>query len=230
MVLSSEPRILSLDNDSAALTKDISDFWRPLYSDYAFVDGKFSNEAYLSFLNDVWENYKEKTQRDLKDFEAVCFHLPYTKMAKKALLSLTENAPEEDAERLMGHYKNSIAYNKQAGNVYTGSLYLSMLSLLEQSEELAEGSRIGLFSYGSGAVGEFFSGVVQSGYKAHLNKATHESLLSTRRELSIDEYEELLERSLPKDGSDIETESKLLGKGKAYLSGIQDNIRKYEVK
>ncbi|MER2063750.1 MAG: hydroxymethylglutaryl-CoA synthase, partial [Alkalibacterium sp.] len=52
MVLSSNPRILALDNDSASLTKDISDFWRPLYSDYAFVDGKFSNEAYLSFLKD----------------------------------------------------------------------------------------------------------------------------------------------------------------------------------
>ncbi|MDZ7836242.1 MAG: hydroxymethylglutaryl-CoA synthase [Alkalibacterium sp.] len=70
------------------MTKDISDFWRPLYSDYAFVDGKFSNESYLLFLKDIWNVYKEKTQRDLKDFEAVCFHLPYTKMAKKAILSL----------------------------------------------------------------------------------------------------------------------------------------------
>ncbi|WP_368645475.1 hydroxymethylglutaryl-CoA synthase [Alkalibacterium putridalgicola] len=230
MVLSSDPRILALDNDSASLTKDISDFWRPLYSDYAFVDGKYSNEAYLSFLKDVWGKYKEKTARDLKDFEAVCFHLPYTKMAKKALLSLTENAPEEDAERLMGHYQNSIAYNKQVGNVYTGSLYLSMLSLLEQSEELAEGSRIGLFSYGSGAVGEFFSGVVQPGYKKFLNKEAHESLLDSRQELSIDEYEELLEKSLPKDGSDSETDTDKMKKGKAYLTGIKDNLRKYEVK
>lgn len=230
MVLSSNPRILALDNDSASLTKDISDFWRPLYSDYAFVDGKYSNESYLSFLKDVWEKYKEKTERDLKDFEAVCFHLPYTKMAKKALLSLTEHAPEEDAERLMGHYQNSIAYNKQVGNVYTGSLYLSMLSLLEQSEELAEGSRIGLFSYGSGAVGEFFSGVVQPGYKAYINQETHETLLSSRRELTIDEYEELLEKSLPKDGSDSETNSERVAKGKAYLAAIKDNIRKYEVK
>ncbi|SFC59057.1 hydroxymethylglutaryl-CoA synthase [Alkalibacterium subtropicum] len=230
MVISSNPRLMALDNDSAAMTKDISDFWRPLYSDYAFVDGKFSNESYLSFLKEVWEKYKEKTDRELNDFEAICFHLPYTKMAKKALLSLTENAPEEDAERLMGHYQNSITYNKQVGNVYTGSLYLSMLSLLEQSEELPEGSRIGLFSYGSGAVGEFFSGVIQPGYKAYLNKDTHESLLNSRQELSLDEYEELLEKSLPKDGSDIETNSEKMNKGKAYLTAIQDNIRKYEVK
>jgi hydroxymethylglutaryl-CoA synthase len=105
-----------------------------------------------------------------------------------------------------------------------------MLSLFEQSEELGEGSRIGLFSYGSGAVGEFFSGVVQPGYKKHLNKEAHESLLDSRQELSIDEYEELLEKSLPKDGSDSETDTDKMKKGKAYLTGIKDNLRKYEVK
>lgn len=229
MVVSSNPRILSLDNDSAALTKDISDFWRPLYSDYAFVDGKFSNESYLAFLEDVWESYKEKTARDLKDFEAVCFHLPYTKMAKKAILRLTKNT-EEETERLMEHYQTSIVYNKQVGNIYTGSLYLSLLSLLEQSDELSSGSRIGLFSYGSGAVGEFFSGTVQSGYKEYLNKETHEAMLQNRRELSIEEYEELLQKSLPKDGSDFETNSDQLSEGRAYLAAIKENIRNYEIK
>ena len=230
MVISSDPRLLALDNDSAAMTKDISDFWRPLYSDYAFVDGKFSNESYLSFLKDIWNVYKEKTQRDLKDFEAVCFHLPYTKMAKKAILALTENASEEDSERLMSHYQNSITYNKQVGNVYTGSLYLSMLSLMEQAPELKDNARIGLFSYGSGAVGEFFSGVVQPDYKKYVHKESHEALLNDRRELSIEEYEEVLEKSLPKDGSDIEMNTEHVQDGKAYLAAIQDNIRKYTVK
>lgn len=229
MVVSSNPRVLSLDNDSAALTKDISDFWRPLYSDYAFVDGKFSNESYLDFLEDVWKSYKEKTARDLKDFEAVCFHLPYTKMAKKAILRLTKNT-EEETERLMEHYQTSIVYNKQVGNIYTGSLYLSLLSLLEQSDELSSGSRIGLFSYGSGAVGEFFSGTIQPGYKDYLNKEAHEVMLKNRRELSLEEYEELLPKSLPKDGSDFETDSKQLVKGKAYLTAIKENIRNYEIK
>ncbi|WP_423190309.1 hydroxymethylglutaryl-CoA synthase [Alkalibacterium sp. f15] len=230
MVLSSNPRILTLDNDSAALTKNISDFWRPLYSDYAIVDGKYSNESYLSFLKDVWGVYKERTQRDLKDFEAVCFHLPYTKMAKKALLTLTAEASKEDAERLMSHYQNSIIYNKQLGNVYTGSLYLSLLSLLEQAPELKQESRIGLYSYGSGAVGEFFSGVVQPDYKNYVNKGKNEALLNTRRELTMDEYEELLEKALPKDGSNIEMNTEQIVEGKAYLAAIQDNLRKYAVK
>lgn len=230
MVLSQNPRILSLDNDSASMTKDISDFWRPLYSDYAFVDGKFSNEAYLGFLKEVFDNYKEKTGRDLSDFEAMCFHLPYTKMGKKAILALTEDLDESETRRLMDSYHDSIYYNKQVGNVYTGSLYLSLLSLLEQAPEFKAGSRIGLFSYGSGAVGEFFSGIVKPDYKKYLNKDKHESVLDDRRELSIEEYETTLEKALPKDGSDIAIDDEQVNLGKAYLSGIKENVRLYAVK
>lgn len=227
MVLSSNPRILSIDNDSVSLTKDIADFWRPLYSDYAFVDGKFSNQAYLDFLTDVWETYQERTNRSLKDFETMCFHVPYTKMGKKAIQALTKNADETDTDRFMSYYQSSIYYNKQVGNIYTGSLYLSLLSLLEQGEELDEGARIGLFSYGSGAVGEFFSGSIKAGYKEHLNKEKHEALLEERRELEISEYEDMLQESLPKDGADIRIDSDDVKEGTIYLTAVQSHIREY---
>lgn len=230
MVLSSNPRILSVDNDSVSLTKDIADFWRPLYSDYAFVDGKFSNQAYLDFLTDVWETYQERTNRSLKDFETMCFHVPYTKMGKKAIQALTKNADETDTDRFMSYYQSSIYYNKQVGNIYTGSLYLSLLSLLEQGEELDEGARIGLFSYGSGAVGEFFSGTIKAGYKEHLNKEKHEALLEERRELEISEYEDMLQESLPKDGADIRIDSDDVKEGTIYLTAVQSHIREYRQK
>lgn len=230
MVLSANPRILALDTDSTSLTKDISDFWRPLYSDYAFVDGKFSNQAYLNFLEEVWNEYKKKTSRELSDFETLLFHVPYTKMGKKALKALTVDADEEDKERLLSYYEASVSYNKQVGNIYTGSLYLSLLSLLEQGPELEAGSRIGLFSYGSGAVGEFFSGTVKEGYLEALHKESHEELLEQRRELSIEEYEEILSSSLPKDGSDIDLEAKDAKSGEVILSGIKANIRHYSKK
>lgn len=229
MVLSANPKILAIDTDSVSMTEDISDFWRPLYSDYAYVDGKFSNQAYLNFLTDVWGQYKERNNRDLSDFEALCFHVPYTKMGKKALKALTENASEEDTARLMGYYEPSVSYNKQVGNIYTGSLYLSLLSLLEQGPLLEDNARIGLFSYGSGAVGEFFSGIVKPGYKEHMLKEEHEALLNNRRELSIKEYEEILQQSLPKDETDIELDSEA-SSGTVILSGVRANIREYSKK
>ncbi len=47
--------------------------------------------------------------------------------------------------------------SQKVGNIYTGSLFLGLLSLLENSDSLKAGDKIALYSYGSGAVSEFFS-------------------------------------------------------------------------
>ena len=53
MLISANPRILVLEDDNSMLTDDIMDFWRPIYSDKAFVDGKYSNEQYILFFTKV---------------------------------------------------------------------------------------------------------------------------------------------------------------------------------
>lgn len=226
MVISADPHIMALDNDSVYLSNDIMDFWRPLYSEQAFVDGKFSNEQYIHFFNEVWNQYKEKTSADLADFEALCFHLPYTKMGWKALRTELTDADEETQTRLKNNYQISTSYNRNVGNIYTGSLYLSLLSLLEQKEDLKAGSKIGLFSYGSGAVGEFFTGRLQPNFQDYLNKEEHTALFANREEVSIEKYEELFENVLPKDGSTVELD---VDKDPAVIcvAGMQDNKRLY---
>lgn len=192
MLISSDPNTLAIETESAAYTKDIDDFWRPTYSDLAFVDGKYSNQAYLDTLMAAWNRYKEQQSAELSDFEAMLFHVPYTKMGRKGLKALADEMDEETSERFNEYYESSIVYNKAVGNIYTGSLYLSLISLLEQGDELPAGSRIGLFSYGSGAVGEFFVGQIQDGYKDHVMTDVHEDLLENRAKLSIEDYEAVL--------------------------------------
>lgn len=192
MLLSANPNILALETESASYTADIDDFWRPTYSDYAYVDGKYSNEAYLNTLMATWNHYKEKQKADLSDFETLLFHVPYTKMGRKALQALEDELDEETSARFYEYYEAAIVYNNIVGNIYTGSLYLSLISLLEQAENLKAGARIGMFSYGSGAVGEFFVGELQEDYQDYLMKETHEELLNNRTKLSIPEYEEIL--------------------------------------
>src|SRR5699024_5596886 len=92
----------------------------------------------------------------------------------------------------------STKYSRDIGNIYTASLYLSLISLLEQQENLKDGARIGLFSYGSGAVGEFFSGILQPNYKEYLMTEHHETIFKTRQELSIPQYEEIFNKSYQK--------------------------------
>ncbi|MFD1039835.1 hydroxymethylglutaryl-CoA synthase [Virgibacillus byunsanensis] len=226
MVISADPNILVLEDQSVYFTTDIMDFWRPIYSDKAFVDGKLSNEQYISFFSKVWEQYKSKTGLGLNDFEAICYHLPYTKMGLKALRTVLDEGTEEVRERLTNNYTISTSYNRNVGNIYTASLYLSLLSLLEQKDDLATGSRIGLFSYGSGAVGEFFTGILQPNYKDHLHVDNHSSLFSLRREVTVSEYEEIFEETLPTDGStfklDVDNDPASI-----CLAGMADDKRLY---
>lgn len=226
MVISTNPRILVLENESAYLTSEVMDFWRPIYSETAFVDGKYSNEQYIAFFLNVWEQYKAKYGATLADFEAICFHLPYTKMGMKALREILDQGSQADRERLVAHYQTSTTYNKIVGNIYTGSLYLSLLSLLELSDDLKAGDKIGLFSYGSGAVGEFFAGRLQEGFREALAIAEHKALFADRKELTVEEYEAVFSQTLPTDGStvtlDIAADPAVI-----CVAGMEDNKRLY---
>lgn len=229
MLVSKDPSIATINNDSATYTKSIPDFWRPVYSDYAMVDGKYSNEAYLEFLSEVWEQYKETSSLTTKDFKTLLFHTPFTKMGKKALYKLAEVEEENEIERFMNYHDASRYYNKKIGNIYTGSLYLSLISLLEQATDLEVGDRIGLYSYGSGAVGEFFSIELQPNFRDALQIDNHEEQLTNRQELNIEDYEDAINFSLPIDGSKYETVKKDVQLGDVILDKVDEHIRYYKL-
>lgn len=226
LLISGQPRLLELEEKSAYATSDIMDFWRPVYSEEAFVDGKFSNEQYIAFFQDVWKQYKEKTGLGLSDFEAICYHMPYTKMGLKALRTVLEEASEKDQERLLANYEISKTYNKNVGNIYTGSLYLSFLSLIEQQKDLQAGNRLGFYSYGSGAVGEFFTGILQPEFQDQLFTEQHEKILASRQEVSVSEYEEIFQETLPQDGSFIELDV-YQDPAPICVAGMDNHMRQY---
>lgn len=226
MVVSKNPKVAVIEDTSTFLTEDIMDFWRPVYSDYAFADGKFSTEKYMAFFETVFNDYCLKTNQTFNDFEAICFHQPFTKLGYKTLKQTLEkqNISEEVAEKLLIHYEYSRTYNKVVGNIYTGSLYLGLISLLENLEQLQGNDRIGMFSYGSGAVGEFFVLQLTTRFKKALRKTYHQALLENRQPLTMTAYEQVLSATLPKDGSTIvfdKTSEDIV------LTKIENHIRYY---
>ncbi len=50
MLVSKDPKLVTLEAESAYYAKDVMDFWRPLSQTEAKVDGKFSANIYLEFL------------------------------------------------------------------------------------------------------------------------------------------------------------------------------------
>ncbi|MGY3729481.1 hydroxymethylglutaryl-CoA synthase [Lactococcus termiticola] len=221
MLVSANPSLLALHNDEVSLSQDIYDFWRPTGQTYPSVDGKFSNETYINAFARVWEEYKTRTNLDFQDFSALAFHTPYTKMGKKALLPVLEG--HADQERLMSRYEEGIVYNRRVGNLYTGSLYLSLLSLLENSRALSAGDRLGLFSYGSGTVAEFYSAELMPGFEQALLTEKHQAMLENREALDISAYEAMFSETL-----DLEQEKSFQDQTPFSVCEIKDGIRHYK--
>lgn len=274
MLISANPHVLKINDDSVVKSCDIQDFWRPVYQDTALARGKFSSEKYIEFFLDVWKKYSKQNSCDLNDFAALCFHLPYTKMGLKALraaMDSSENLSETSRVRLLEKYETSTKYSRRIGNIYTGSLYLGLLSLLEldgnteianpeivnpgaanpaatsiQTNEiqtstiqtnsscenqkfssLKEGDKIGLFSYGSGAIGEFFTGTLMKGFKQALFASEHIEMLNSRVKLTVSEYEKMFNSVAKYCPEDFVSDSSHRERTKFFLNSISSQERNY---
>ncbi|MBP2057599.1 hydroxymethylglutaryl-CoA synthase [Lactobacillus colini] len=226
LLVKDNPSILELNDGHSDYSEDINDFWRPNNSKLAKVDGKYSTQVYLDFFSKTFEAYKKQKNLANKDFTAITYHMPFTKMALKANRIAIEGQDEATSQRLTDKFEAAKKWSSLVGNIYTGSLYLSLLSLLEHGN-LKAGDLVGLFSYGSGAMGEFYSGNVVLGYEDQLDKSGDEELINSRRKLSIAEYEQIFTDSLadPQDGVALLSDEK---PGTWYFAGTKDDIRQYK--
>ena len=228
MLVTADPRIMAIDPECGFHAEDVMDFWRPNYRDTALVDGKYSMLVYFSTMIEAWRQYAQLSGRKFTDMARFCYHLPFTKMAEKAHVRLAREAgvPEtssEDLNRLVG---DSLIYNRNTGNTYTASLYEGLCSLLDNATEDLGGKRIGMLSYGSGCMAEFFSGIVQPGYREHAFTARHRELFANRTELTYQQYEDIFQLGIPVDGG--EHTFAQYRTGPFRLSGISQNKRNYE--
>lgn len=194
LLVSETPKLVELDDLVGTFAKDVMDFWRPLYSKDAYVDGHYSVSCYLEALKGAFQAWQAQAGGgDTEQFAALAYHVPYPKMAKKAHEALRglfgDAQPEVSFARQV---KPGLALPERIGNIYTGSLYLSLLSLLATDGRNLDGERVGLFSYGSGSCAEFFTGRVMPGAQARVKALQLDALLSGRERVSVAEYERLM--------------------------------------
>lgn len=228
MVLCANPRILALNSEYGVVTENVMDFWRPNYADEAFVEGKYSSKLYLSMLEKSWQQYCELSGRGFKEHAFYCYHMPVPRLVEKAHQHLAkfngyEKLTEEEIQQQVGNF---LEYGRKIGNSYSASLYIGLASLLDLTEEDLTGKRLGFYSYGSGCVAEFFSGVVQPGYRSSLNTKQHQMMLHERVILNYEDYEAFYSFKYPRDGSSCEIPRRQTGRFR--LAGIQAHKRIYE--
>ncbi|WP_319381785.1 hydroxymethylglutaryl-CoA synthase [Thiomicrorhabdus sp.] len=226
MLIGKEPRILEIEPGSGYFTDDVMDFWRPNHRTTALVDGKYSTKVYLNSLKQAWQHFTEQTGRTFNDIDYFCYHIPFTKMAEKAhqtLVRLTgaDVSPQEFEKQTVP----SQIYNRVVGNSYSASLFVGFISLLDNLKQNLENKRVSFFSYGSGCVAEFFTGIVQPGYQTVLMSESHRNQIEQRTPLSYAEY---LKYYHEVDCAVENIEFEQLNRGAFRLAGIQDHKRYYQ--
>lgn len=226
MVLSTHPRILAFEPEYGVITEHVMDFWRPNYSDIAFVDGKYSSKLYLNMLEKSWKQYFEWSGRGLLDHAYICYHSPVPKLVEKAHQHLFKLNGETLTDEALKRLNLTLDYGRKIGNSYTASLYVGLTALLDLASENLSGQRIGFYSYGSGCVAEFFSGVVQPTYQTQLDTEYHTFLLNNRTSLSYGEYETFYSYPYTEDGQHQAIPKHKTGQFR--LAAIDNHKRVYE--
>ena len=196
MIISGNPSLVRLEGHSGLFTEHVMDFWRPPYSNHAFVSSQYSVRFYLQAMEKAWKNFAEKSGLTKDEIDLACYHTPFIRMAENVHGKFRGNS-----ERAQEEITPATIYGRQIGNTYTAALYISLCSVLENSKaESLAGKRVGLFSYGSGAVSEYFTGIIEPGYTRHLNVERHRNLLSASETCDIHTYQSFYDYTPPRDG------------------------------
>jgi len=112
-------------------------------------------------------------------------------------------------EAFAAKVRDTATLSRQIGNIYTGSIYLGLASLLEL-DRLQAGQRLGFGAYGSGCSALFFSGRVGQ-HAEDLPRLGLMERLEERREITLAEYEMLHEGRKVKSVVEPEQEFVLAG-------------------
>lgn len=209
LLVESNPRLFSLDTLlNGIFSKDVFDFWRPTGHRVPIVDGKYSIECYLMALEGTVSHFRSNhglKEGELMDsLDYLVYHMPFTKMAHKAHRHLVEiENKDTDTEGREKIFKESFARMvapslkgvQEVGNIYTGSVYMGLVSLLEAEGEKAEGKTVGLFSYGSGCGAEFFLCHLKPGISKIVDSMGFKEQLENRKKLTFEQYIQFYSKS-----------------------------------
>lgn len=188
-----EPRIAAVDPVSHPWSEPAFDFWRPVGEAFPRVDGQFSLDCYKRAAEHCFRALTDG--RDpaavMAGFAAVCFHVPFPKMVKKAVLHVAESFGWDGAagEALFADkVEPHLGWNRSCGNAYTASLWISVAEALAGRRH---GERLAAFSYGSGFGAELLTLTAGPAAAEAAWTADVEADLANRTCIDAARYEEL---------------------------------------
>lgn len=185
-----EPHVAEVDLRSEAYAKPVFDFWRPVGESFPRVDGPLSLECYNLGAERTFAALAgdRPVAKLVDELDALCFHVPFPKMVKKAVMHLgTANGWDEATTAGLFETKvmPTMEDNRRIGNAYTASLWFSVARALRG---LASGRRIAAYSYGSGFGAELLTLTAGKDAATAPWAAELEADLTNRERLSAEAY------------------------------------------
>lgn len=185
-----EPEVAAVAQASYPWSEPAFDFWRPVGEEFPRVDGQFSLECYKRAAVECFRGLIDGGDPDvvIGRLEAICFHVPFPKMVRKAVIQLGELF-QWSAERIEALFnarvEPTMLWNRLCGNAYTASLWISVARALSG---LSVGRQVAAFSYGSGFGAELL--VLEAGPAAAAGAwaADVEADLAARRKIDAGAY------------------------------------------
>lgn len=224
MLLCREPRLMVLEEINT-YSRQVWDFWKPLNETYPIVDGMYSTQCYIEAVTACYSGI-ERIEREA----AFLYHMPYPKLVQQAHGRIARLIDKEVKwkEHFAEWVEASCHYPSRIGNIYTGSLWLSLVSQLESrwwsDGRTADPDLFYLFSYGSGSGAALLRGQRQPTWTEVMTSARVETALATRRRLSMEDYESSI---VDYDGGVTEGSLPDPAHGRFRLDRVEDDKRVY---
>ncbi len=200
----------------------------------------------------------QKNINFLTEWSFLIFHLPYAYHGRKMILekwiqwieengeidNLYNEVGQEDSNRkewlkLVSKSKmfNEFIQKKimpgelasaEIGNMYTGSIFMALISLLSSALEKGEdikNAKIGFLSYGSGSKAKIFEGTLESQWEETIKELDLFNKLNNRIKIDIDSYERLHNNE---SVSPLDSSSSSIKLDKIESSELIAGLRKYK--
>ncbi len=242
-VVGDDPGVLKLDDGiRGTWTSDVYDTFRPS-AHHEVGNNEVSLYTYMDALEGAWSDYLDQNRIDFdRDFDYLLYHTPFPGMAFQAhrtLCNLVERRKKsevrEDFERRV---LPGLRVAQQVGSTYGASNFAGLMSLLGDQNPPSPGSRIGLFAYGSGAIGEFYTGTIGEHAAERVAQMRVDEKLAARRSVDVATYEEIERRRTSHiEASDFAPDFALpsqlfdehyRGSGRLVLRSVENFYRNYE--
>lgn len=164
LLVARNPGLIELDLPSTGFSShDVDDFFRPLGSVIAKVRGGYSLSCYHETLDEAFTDHCHRAgvspREELESIDAFFLHTPYSQMPVSAMEKLLGKHAGLDPAGVQDFLESrgflaSLQAAAEVGNLYTGSLFLSLASgLVERVRAWGPGTpgkKVLLASYGSG--------------------------------------------------------------------------------